>query len=63
MNTPRKPSYNALLRKIERLEAQVVALTEQLEMERNIHYGDLRARVDLKVRAEQAVRLLQGADE
>lgn len=57
-----KPSYNALLRKIERLEAELAALrTDRDELFR--HYADsLGERVDLKMRVEQAQRLLSGED-
>jgi hypothetical protein len=58
----KKPTIPALLRKIERLEAQVRTL--HIERQRAVaNYGDiLREVVEYKIRAEQAVRLLQGED-
>jgi hypothetical protein len=57
-----KPSYAALLRKIELLEAKLAAL--QADRDKVFrHYGDcLGECVDLKMRVEQAMRLLAGED-
>jgi len=57
-----KPSYAALLRKIEILEAKLAAL--QADRDKVFkHYADgLGERVDLKMRVEQAMRLLSGED-
>jgi len=58
----KKPTVAALQRKIERLTNQVRVLHD--ERQRAVrNYGDILAEVcDLKSRAEQAVRLLQGED-
>lgn len=57
-----KPSYNALLRKIERLEAKLAeTMADRDKLFR--HYADsLGECVDLKMRVEQAQRLLSGED-
>lgn len=58
----KKPTVAALLRKIERLTEQVRVLhVERQDAVRN--YGDILAElVELKMRRDQAVRLLQGED-
>lgn len=60
--TDKKTTVAALQRKIERLTLQVRTLHEERQQAvRN--YGDILAEVvELKARAEQAVRLLQGDD-
>ena len=57
-----KPSYNALVRKIERLEAELAETRADRDKVFR-HYGDcLGECVDLKMRVEQAQRLLAGED-
>lgn len=60
--TDKKPTIAALQRKIERLEATIEALQEQGRKAWD-GYGDaLHREVDMKLRARQAIRLLQGED-
>lgn len=58
----RKPSYNALLRKIERLEALVQEAHHEQQKARHAYTDQLHELVDLKMRNEQAQRLLSGQD-
>ena len=58
----RKPSYNALLRKIERLEALVQKARHEQQKARHAYMDQLHELVDLKMRNEQAQRLLSGQD-
>lgn len=60
--TQKKPSYNALLRKIERLEAALEVEKAESEKAFRIYADNLSELVDLKMRAEQAMRLLSGED-
>ena len=57
-----KPSYAALLRKIERLEAKLAALQADRDKVFRIYTDCIGQRVDLKMRVEQAMRLLAGED-
>jgi hypothetical protein len=57
-----KPSYAALLRKIERLEAELAETRADRDKVFR-HYADcLSERAQLKMRVEQAQRLLAGED-
>lgn len=57
-----KPSYNALLRKIERLEAELAETRADRDKAFKRYADGLGDRVDLKMRVEQAMRLLSGED-
>lgn len=58
----KKPTVAALQRKIERLTLQVRTLHEERQRAMR-NYGDILAEVvELKARADQAIRLLQGED-
>ena len=57
-----KPTYNALLRKIERLEAKLAALQADRAKVFRIYADCLGECVDLKMRVDQAQRLLAGED-
>ena len=61
MTKPQTPA--ALRRKIERLEAQLKALTEFIERDRRSEYQTIQRAADMAVRIEQATRILQGKDE
>ena len=61
MTTPQTPA--ALRRKIERLEAQLKALTEFIDRDRRSEYQTIQRNADMAVRIEQATRILQGKDE
>lgn len=56
------PSPAALRRRIERLEAEVEALRESNRRMHEVYSTMLHEAVDYKVRAQQAVRVLQGVD-
>lgn len=62
MSEPKKPTYSALLRKIERLERLVQEMHEEQQRSRRHVYELMAEKVDYKTRAEQAVRLLTGED-
>jgi putative hemolysin len=62
MTTPKKPTYAALLRKIERLEKLVQEMHAEQQRARSHVYDLMAENVDYKMRAEQAVRLLTGED-
>ena len=58
----KKPTVAALQRKIDRLTLQVRTLHEERQRAMR-NYGDILAEVvELKARADQAIRLLQGED-
>ncbi len=61
MSTPQTPA--ALRRKIERLEAQLKALTDFMDRDRQAEYQTIRRAADMAVRIEQATRILQGGDQ
>jgi len=61
MSTPQTPA--ALRRKIERLEAQIKALTDFMDRDRRSEYQTIQRNADMAVRIEQATRILQGKDE
>ena len=61
MSTPKTPA--ALHRKIERLEAQLKALTDCMDRDRQAEYQTIRRAADMAVRIEQATRILTGSDE
>ena len=61
--TPKPPSPAALRRRIERLEAELEALREANRKMFEVYQVMLHEAVDYKVRAQQAVRILQGANE
>jgi hypothetical protein len=61
MTKPKSPA--ALRREVERLTAQVRALHLELATARRHYAENLSDLVDYKTRAEQAIRILQGADE
>ena len=61
--TPKPPSPAALRRRIERLEAELEALRETNRKLHEAYQVMLREAVDYKIRAQQAARILQGADE
>jgi len=61
MTTPKTPA--ALRRKIERLEAQIKALTDFMDRDRRSEYQTIQRNADMAVRIEQATRILQGKDE
>lgn len=61
--TPKPPSPAALRRRIERLEAELEALRETNRKMFEVYQAMLREAVDYKIRAQQAARILQGADE
>jgi len=61
VTTPQTPA--ALRRKIERLEAQIKALTDFMDRDRKSEYETIRRNADMAVRIEQAARILQGEDE
>lgn len=58
---PKSPA--ALRREVERLTAQVDALQLELSEARRHYSNNLMELVAYKVRAEQAIKVLQGADE
>lgn len=58
----KQPSPAALRRHIERLEAEVEALRESNRRMHEVYSTMLHEAVDYKVRAQQAVRVLQGVD-
>jgi putative hemolysin len=62
MTDPKKPTYAALLRKIERLEKLVQEMHAEQQRARSHVYDLMTEKVDYKMRAEQAVRLLTGED-
>lgn len=61
--TAKPDSPAALRRRIERLEAEVEALRESSRRLHETYSAVLHESVDYKIRAQQAVRILQGADE
>ena len=61
--TPKPPSPAALRRRIERLEAELEALREANRKMFEVYQVMLHEAVDYKVRVQQAVRILQGANE
>jgi len=62
MMSDKKPTVAALQRKIDRLTLQVRTLHEERQRAMR-NYGDILAEVvELKARADQAIRLLQGED-
>ena len=61
--TPKPPSPAALRRRIERLEAELEALRETNRKLHEVYQVMLNEAVDYKIRAQQAARILQGADE
>lgn len=60
--SPKKESVPALLRKIERLEAQVQALQASNKNHFARYVELLHEAVDLRERNQQAIELLQGGD-
>lgn len=58
----KKPTIPALLRKIERLEAQIAAMKESERKAWAGYSSALHSLVDVQARSMQAVRLLQGED-
>lgn len=63
MSQPKKPTVPQLLRKIERLEAQVAELAYARERDREHGNRMLCAKVDAEIRIKQAVAILTGAEE
>lgn len=61
--TPKPPSPAALRRRIERLEAELEALRETNRKLHEVYQAMLHEAFDYKIRAQQAARILQGADE
>ena len=61
--TPKPPSPAALRRRIERLEAELEALRETNRKLHEVYQATLHEAVDYKIRAQQATRILRGADE
>lgn len=61
--TPKPPSPAALRRRIERLEAELEALRETNRKLHEVYQVMLHEAVDYKISAQQAARILQGADE
>jgi len=57
-----KQSIPQLRRKIERLEAQLAALQEFMQRDRNAEYEAIRRNVDMATRMDQAVAILIGED-
>lgn len=60
---PKPPSPAALRRRIERLEAEVEAMRDVHRKSHEVYADMLANAVDLKIRIQQAIRILQGADE
>ena len=58
----KKPTVAALQRKIERLEALIDELQKERDMAWRGYGTTLGHQVDLRIRVQQAVRLLQGED-
>ncbi len=61
MTKPTTPA--ALRRKIERLEAQIKALTDFMDRDRRAEYLTIQRNAEMAVRIDQATRILQGKDE
>ena len=61
--TEKKPSYNALRRKCERLEAALKKATDDGARDRRVYYDLLGDKVDLEMRVKQAIAILNGEDE
>lgn len=59
----RPPSPAALRRRIERLEAEIEALRETNRRLHEVYSTMLHEAVDYKIRAQQAIRILQGEDD
>lgn len=57
------PSPAALRRRIEGLEAEIESLRETNRRMHEVYQDVLSGTVDYKTRAQQAARILQGADE
>lgn len=61
--TAKRPSYNALLRKIERLEAAMQSAHIEQQLARQAASEYLRQMVEWKCRVKQAIAILNGEDE
>ena len=57
------PSPAAQRRRIERLEAELEALRESNRRLHEVYSSILSESVDYKIRARQAIQILQGTDE
>lgn len=57
------PSPAAQRRRIERLEAEIAALRESNRRLHEVYSSLLSESVDYKIRARQAIQILQGTDE
>lgn len=62
MSEPRRPSHNALLRKIERLEAELAEVRQSQAKSFAAMREYLHESVDLRMRAQQAIAILNGED-
>ena len=61
--TGKPASPAAMRRRIERLEAEVAATRESTRRMHEIYSDMLEKSVDYQIRVQQALRILQGADE
>jgi len=62
MSEPKRPSYNALLRKIARLEDELAEVRQSQAKSFDAMREYLHESVDLRMRAQQAIAILNGED-
>lgn len=61
--TEKKPSYNALRRRCERLEAALNKALAEGWRDRQAYYDLLGKKIDAEMRVKQAIKILNGEDE